>query len=224
MTAPHCWAPTGQRAVWSAARRHGKRRLPRAPDHPRPTARILRDDRGLPLVPREEGGGFESPVDGDRCATRSPLAADDSGRASQMTQDQSIDEIPEVIRFQLRYFDGFVWRNQWDSQREQALPVAVEVQFDLQQPTKPKLQPLPEQQGVGIDVDTRLGSEDLLNDEAEQTTVEEANLQRSTRGLARGQIPQHRLVIYLGRHEDGGDAATGTAFDSLPGAEGGPTP
>jgi type II secretion system (T2SS) protein J len=39
--------------------------------------------------------------------------------------------VPEVMQFRLRYFDGNVWSNQWDSVALKRLPVAVEVAMHL---------------------------------------------------------------------------------------------
>jgi prepilin-type N-terminal cleavage/methylation domain-containing protein len=42
--------------------------------------------------------------------------------------------IPEVFEFALRYFDGAVWSEEWDSASRKSLPVAIEVSFRLQSP------------------------------------------------------------------------------------------
>mgnify|MGYP001313742389 CR=1 FL=1 len=39
--------------------------------------------------------------------------------------------VPEVMQFRLRYFDGNVWSNQWDSAALKRLPAAVEVAMHL---------------------------------------------------------------------------------------------
>ena len=45
--------------------------------------------------------------------------------------DASTVSVPEVMQFQLRYFDGKVWTNQWDSAALKRLPAAVEVAMHL---------------------------------------------------------------------------------------------
>jgi hypothetical protein len=42
--------------------------------------------------------------------------------------------IPEVFEFALRYFDGAIWSDEWDSASRKSLPVAIEVSFRLQSP------------------------------------------------------------------------------------------
>ncbi|MCA9184353.1 MAG: hypothetical protein R3E01_30805 [Pirellulaceae bacterium] len=41
------------------------------------------------------------------------------------------DDVPEVVRFRLRYFDGQHWQSSWDSMAKKQLPLAIEVAFDL---------------------------------------------------------------------------------------------
>ncbi len=43
----------------------------------------------------------------------------------------SLDKVPEVIWLEFRYYDGSAWTNSWDSRAEGALPVAVEMRFEL---------------------------------------------------------------------------------------------
>ena len=42
------------------------------------------------------------------------------------------DEVPEVVWFELRYYDGTSWQSSWDSHTQGRLPVAVEMRFELQ--------------------------------------------------------------------------------------------
>ncbi len=39
--------------------------------------------------------------------------------------------LPEVVEFELRYFDGQAWTSSWDSLSRQALPVAIEARFRI---------------------------------------------------------------------------------------------
>ena len=41
------------------------------------------------------------------------------------------DHVPEVSRLRFRYFDGMMWRGEWDSNLEKRFPVAIEVAFDI---------------------------------------------------------------------------------------------
>jgi hypothetical protein len=45
--------------------------------------------------------------------------------------EASTVSVPEVMQFRLRYFDGNVWSNQWDSAAHKRLPAAVEVAMHL---------------------------------------------------------------------------------------------
>jgi hypothetical protein len=45
--------------------------------------------------------------------------------------EASTVSVPEVMQFRLRYFDGNVWSNQWDSAALKRLPAAVEVAMHL---------------------------------------------------------------------------------------------
>jgi len=80
-----------------------------------------------------------SPVDAMPSATMelnsSPLTADPAGFAAESEPLAGIlerDEVPEVIWFELRYYDGASWQTSWDSQAQGRLPVAVEMRFELQ--------------------------------------------------------------------------------------------
>lgn len=66
-------------------------------------------------------------------AANEPLESDlPSGPGPSMSLEQSVDYVPEVASFSLRYFDGTAWRSNWDSRAEGRLPVAVELRFQLQ--------------------------------------------------------------------------------------------
>ncbi len=43
------------------------------------------------------------------------------------------DEVPEVVEFELRYYDGSSWQSDWDSGVQGRLPVAIEMRFTLQE-------------------------------------------------------------------------------------------
>ncbi len=66
----------------------------------------------------------------------------------------SQDEVPEVVWFELRYYDGRQWVGSWDSRSAGRLPVAIEMRFELRQE---KL----EEQGVVSSGETELVEDQL---------------------------------------------------------------
>ena len=156
----------------------------------------------------------ERPVD-DRRSSQT-----DEPRADMV--DQPIDRIPEVVDFQLRYFDGFAWRSQWNSRREKSLPVAVQVQFDLKQESEPGLE-VPTQETTTVsDTSDMLDPDELDSSDldARAGSQEEGRSGYTEADLAADQLPRHRFLIYLGGKEDAGNQ---TAFSKFP-VEGGPIP
>ena len=104
-------------------------------------------EQAYAAAPQSEMPGSSEPLAGVQTDTADfvPWDAVDDEFASDLLSTQNdknqttvamsepiVDRIPEVINFQLRYFDGAAWLTQWDSSRARSLPVAVEVQFDLQ--------------------------------------------------------------------------------------------
>ena len=62
--------------------------------------------------------------------------------------------IPEVLEFALRYFDGTVWSEEWDSVSRQSLPRAVEVSLrlrSLEESLKPETDELANKGGVDLE-------------------------------------------------------------------------
>lgn len=57
---------------------------------------------------------------------------EDSQDQQSIAQPNVTDEIPELARFRLRYFDGDSWSGQWDSTANGRLPLAIEIEFDLE--------------------------------------------------------------------------------------------
>ena len=69
------------------------------------------------------------------------------------------DEVPEVIAFELRYFDGSSWTSSWDSRAQGRLPVAVEMRFELKREQ-------PDEAAVFSDGETELVDDDLSESNA----------------------------------------------------------
>ncbi|MGQ0634317.1 MAG: hypothetical protein ACT4QC_06890 [Planctomycetaceae bacterium] len=57
--------------------------------------------------------------------------ADQQGNTSVMAAQTRI-LAPEVVGLQLQYFDGSVWRSDWDCDVLQGIPTAVEVAIELE--------------------------------------------------------------------------------------------
>ena len=60
--------------------------------------------------------------------------------ANSASPHVTVDHVPEIDRLEFRYFDGQRWHTSWDSSISGALPVAVEMTFELalpQQPVRP---------------------------------------------------------------------------------------
>lgn len=72
------------------------------------------------------GGQSRLPMPGQAGATGAAADATLEGFDESATVS-----VPEVMQFRLRYFDGNVWSNQWDSAALKRLPAAVEVAMHL---------------------------------------------------------------------------------------------
>ncbi len=72
------------------------------------------------------GGQSRLPMPGQAGATGAAADATLEG-----FDEASTVSVPEVMQFRLRYFDGNVWSNQWDSAALKRLPAAVEVAMHL---------------------------------------------------------------------------------------------
>ena len=54
-----------------------------------------------------------------------------NGTAAMMTQSGDV-LAPEVVSVEFQYFDGIEWRLEWDTETEQALPVAIQISLAMQ--------------------------------------------------------------------------------------------
>ena len=73
-------------------------------------------------------------TEGDRMAVE--VAEADGGSAAQMSQIQVL--APEVTAFYLRYFDGRVWSESWDTDTMARIPRAIEVSFSFPPAKRPR--------------------------------------------------------------------------------------
>jgi prepilin-type N-terminal cleavage/methylation domain-containing protein len=109
--------------------------------HPaRGSERGMTDGRE-PLVPgpADSVPSALGPADLEAAKEFDPIPAESSAVVDPLA-DPSVPEtgtattIPEVFEFALRYFDGAIWSEEWDSASRKALPVAIEVSFRLRSP------------------------------------------------------------------------------------------
>ena len=120
-----------------------------------------------------------------------------------------VDRMPEVTRFELRYFDGRTWRADWDSRLEGRLPIAVEVSFDLDVTGDQNSVPHTTR---GTDTEqyqttTTRRDRDAELDQFEMTPAEPVAAQTTTNRLGQTVLgavqgpgdwkPEHRLVVTL---------------------------
>ena len=57
--------------------------------------------------------------------------ATESAAASPATFPIPPEVIPEILRFRLRYYSGVEWVDEWQSDKEGGLPIAVEIEMDV---------------------------------------------------------------------------------------------
>lgn len=150
-----------------------------------------------------------------------PTSPGDGTQSAVAENEPIVDEIPEVTNFQIRYFDGAVWLSQWNSRREKSLPVAIEIQFDLRQESKPGLQPGPADGTSDPNADAALESDDPYASDADLATemddMDDIQWPDDTSGLLDAeQLPQHRFVIYLDRNDTTRQATMGPPTTGLP--------
>jgi type II secretory pathway pseudopilin PulG len=109
--------------------------------HPaRGSERGLTDSRE-PLTPGPTDGLTDSSSSGpaglqatkafDPIQPEGPSAAEPLAEQGEF-ETGTATTIPEVFEFALRYFDGAIWSDEWDSASRKVLPVAIEVSFRLQ--------------------------------------------------------------------------------------------
>jgi prepilin-type N-terminal cleavage/methylation domain-containing protein len=135
-----------------------------------PTTRLIRRELTWPQAHPSRGterddvaaeGAFGRSED----ALQSPAGASDSAEAfaAPISDLSGADDnlllpstttIPEVLEFVLRYFDGAVWSEEWDSVSRRSLPTAIEVSLRLrsaEEVARPTTDDVANQAGVDLE-------------------------------------------------------------------------
>jgi prepilin-type N-terminal cleavage/methylation domain-containing protein len=85
-------------------------------------------------LPRPDEGvaesSFSAPLGSSEFALVSPLGEDEAPPFAETS-------VPEVLAFGLRYFDGALWSEEWDSASRGGLPLAIEVSLRLRSASEP---------------------------------------------------------------------------------------
>jgi len=105
--------------------------------------------------------------------------------------------VPEVVSFELRYYDGSSWQSSWDSSREGRLPVAVEMRFELQV-SEPDIEP------PASDDDTELVDDTRPVDAADTSVFGEPSVTAAATDYSSlsatgepAETPYYRCVVFL---------------------------
>ncbi len=106
-------------------------------------------------VSADEQWPAESPVPPLGSDTAAPPFASEptlDGLAPEEESSSLLEtSVPEVLDFSLRYFDGALWSEEWDSISRQGLPVAIEVSLRLrsfEEPAAPAVEVAADKPGV----------------------------------------------------------------------------
>jgi hypothetical protein len=123
-----------------------------------PETRLVRRELNWAQAHPAQGMGREGsqPVLTGSTSTNDALAGDEPSLESSIAQDVARQEfapaapaegelspmisetsVPEVLAFGLRYFDGTLWSEEWDSASRRGLPVAIEVSLRLRSAGEP---------------------------------------------------------------------------------------
>lgn len=74
----------------------------------------------------------------DRASSPTTVATSrDAAELDEHSSEIAETSVPEVLAFGLRYFDGTLWSEEWDSASRQGLPAAIEVSLRLRSPEEP---------------------------------------------------------------------------------------
>ena len=167
-----------------------------------------------------EGGSSDTPWTSPNTSIAAPEMLDPALTLMTPELMQRLEHLPEVVYLRFRYFDGSQWQDRWDSQSVGMLPVAVEVQFRLDQPRETEPVAV-DANGVALEPDSSLLSESD-NILAENTEAEIATL---SPGLATTEdlnlvLPNRWVVVlrptvYTG--DEFMDEEAGSGFDALGG-------
>ncbi|MEZ6120841.1 MAG: prepilin-type N-terminal cleavage/methylation domain-containing protein [Pirellulaceae bacterium] len=169
-----------------------------------------------------EGGSSDTPWTSSNTSIAAPEMADPALTLMTPELMQRLEHLPEVVYLRFRYFDGSQWQDRWDSQSAGMLPVAVEVQFRLEQPRESEPVAV-DANGVALEPDSSLLSEsDAIlaeNAEAEMATLspglattEDLNLVLPNRWVV-----VLRPTVYTG--DEFRDEAADSGFGTIGGAD-----
>ena len=107
------------------------------------------------------------------------------------------DEVPEVVWFELRYYDGATWRNSWDSETQGRLPVAMEMRFEVKVADPAQEVPTEDGETELVDASTSRSAQEMpvpAEKSAMSLSMDETAVGREG-GVA--ETPYHRCVVFL---------------------------
>ena len=108
-----------------------------------------------------------------------------------------IDYVPEVESFRLRFFDGESWSDQWDAKRTKALPVAVELSFEIDMDLPTNM----EEDFAKLTEDFTfedLQADELAESESSLSDVDAMNLDSDIRSAQTvAYVPPNQFLIHL---------------------------
>jgi type II secretory pathway pseudopilin PulG len=107
------------------------------------------------------------------------------------------DEVPEVVWFELRYYDGATWRSSWDSQAQGRLPVAVEMRFELKVADPAQAMPTEDGETEFVDASTSRSAKEMPVP-AEKSAMSSSMDETVVAGEGEvAETPYHRCVVFL---------------------------
>jgi hypothetical protein len=107
------------------------------------------------------------------------------------------DEVPEVVSFELRYYDGTSWQSSWDSHTQGRLPVAVEMRFQLQMPDRAEAVSTEDGEAELVESPATRAAENMPLP-AEQSVMSSSPDEMSVVGAgAAAETPYYRCVVFL---------------------------
>ncbi len=109
-------------------------------------------------------------------------------------EDDSLLEVPEVVKLGFRYYDGSGWTTQWNSLTQKSLPVAVEVVLSLKRPQDSwRRRP-----SVATSVESASEGDASEEGALEEDASEEDVLQEFLTGSSeQADVPEYRLLVFL---------------------------
>lgn len=151
--------------------------------------------------PSSMGRSGESATDDEvrsAAMTRPLVLGFDTVDIRMMEEDviQRIDVVPELSSLVLSYYDGTQWQSSWSFSRRRALPVAVEMRFDLATPSSTK--PLQE-------ADPSAAAQRALRERNQRQAVPPRPTDDRIRSSQVAPPVGYRWLVYLGGRNQGRD-------------------